>query len=240
MPRLRVMTLALAAILAAACGESAAVSPASGSPGVSAAPTSAPASGTAGASADPGGSSSLSPVPSLPSPNPTFGPSNVATPAPSSSGPDLSGVTDLRELLPDTLGGQVLTKSLFSGADFAATPGAVSDQMRALLRGLGRDVTDLGMAIASDPSATIDVTVTAFRVRGVQAQAFFEAYVPLIIEAFPGARVNETVLGSKSVFDVSLDGSGIGTTFLYPLDDVLFIVTGSNLDLVDEAFVLLP
>lgn len=239
-PRLRVMILALVAVVATACGESAAVSPAFSSPGVSVPPASAPASGAAGASADPGASLSFSPAPSPPSPSPSSGPSIAASPAPSGSGRDLSGVTDLRELLPHSLGGQALTKSLFTGADFAASPAAVSDQMRALLNGLGRDVTDLEMAVATDPTATIDVTVTAFRVRGVQAQSFFEAYLPLITEAFPSARVNETVFGSKTVFDVSLDGSGIGTTFLYPLDDVLFIVTGSNLELVDEAFVLLP
>ena len=65
-------------------------------------------------------------------------------------------------------------------------------------------------------------------------------YVPLIKASFPNAAVNETVLGSKSVYDVSLDGTSIGTTFLYPRDDVLFIVTGTDIELVDMAFAVLP
>ena len=42
------------------------------------------------------------------------------------------------------------------------------------------------------------------------------------------------------MYDVSLDGQTAGTTFLYPRDDVLFIVTGSDLELVNLAFAALP
>lgn len=240
MPRLRVMTLVLAGALAAACGDSAAVSPGAGSPAGSTSAASLPTSAGASASADPSGSLPRSPEPSRPSPGPTSGPSATASPAASGGGPDISGVTDLRALLPDILGGHALIKSLFTGTDFAASPGAISNEMRALLGGLGRDVTDLRMAVATDPSATIDVTVTAFRVRDVQARAFFEAYVPVIIEAFPGATVNETTFGSKTAYGISLDSKSSGTSSLYPLDDVLFVVTGSDVQLVGEAFGLLP
>jgi hypothetical protein len=133
-----------------------------------------------------------------------------------------------------------MTKVLYTGEDFEAFPASVSDQMRALLKGLDRAVVDLTMAVASDPTAAIDVTITAFRVREVQADAFFDAYVPLVTESFPNAAINETVLGGKTAWDVSLDGESVGTTFLYPRDDVLFIVTGSDLDLVDLAFASLP
>ena len=121
-----------------------------------------------------------------------------------------------------------------------AFPQSVSDQMRALLKGLGRDVKDLQMAVANDPTGAEDITLTAFRVHDIQAEDFFKVYVPLIQASFPNAAVNETVLGSKSVYDVSLDGTSIGTTFLYPRDDVLFIVTGTDLELVDMAFAVLP
>jgi hypothetical protein len=112
--------------------------------------------------------------------------------------------------------------------------------MRALLKGLGREVIDLQMAVANDPTGVEDITLTAFRVREIQADDFFKAYVPLIESSFPSATVNETVLGGKSVYDVSLDGTSVGTTFLYPRDDVLFIVTGTDTDLVDLAFAVLP
>jgi hypothetical protein len=143
-------------------------------------------------------------------------------------------------LLPDTIGEVTLAKSLTTGQDFLAFPQSVSDQMRALLKGLGRDVKDLTMAVANDPTGAEDITLTAFRVRGVQADAFFDVYVPLIKQSFPNAAVNETVLGGKSVYDVSLDGTSVGTTFLYPRDDVLFIVTGTDIELVDLAFAVLP
>ena len=138
------------------------------------------------------------------------------------------------------MGGHELTRTLFTGADFEAVPISVSDQMRALLRSLGREAKDLTMAVAAHPTNEIDMTITAFRVRDVQAEAFFDAYVPLIKESFPNAAINETVLGGRTVFDVSLDGSSVGTTFLYPRDDVLFIVTGTDLELVDQAFFALP
>ena len=133
-----------------------------------------------------------------------------------------------------------MTKVLYTGDDFEAFPASVSDQMRALLKGLDRAVVDLTMAVASDPTAAIDVTITAFRVREVQADAFFDAYVPLVTGSFPNAAINETVLGGKTAWDISLDGESVGTTFLYPRDDVLFIVTGTDLELVDLAFASLP
>jgi hypothetical protein len=156
------------------------------------------------------------------------------------SGEDLSGFEDLRQLLPDQVGGHQLTKTLFTGADFEAVPISVSDQMRALLKSLGREAKDLTMAVAAHPTNAIDMTITAFRVRDLQAEAFFDAYIPLITESFPNAVISETVLGGKRAFDVSLDGAGVGTTFLYPRDDVLFIVTGTDLELVDQAFLTLP
>ena len=96
------------------------------------------------------------------------------------------------------------------------------------------------MAVASDPTGGEDLTITAFRIRDIQAETFFKVYVPLIQAAFPNAAVNETVLGGKSAYDVSLDGTSVGTTFLYPRDDVLFIVTGTDIELLDMAFAVLP
>lgn len=138
------------------------------------------------------------------------------------------------------VGKVALTETLYTGDQFVEFPQSVSDQMRALLSGLGREPGDLAMAVASDPTGSTDLTITAFRVRDVQAETFFDAYTPLILEAFPSASINATELGGKTVYDVSLDGQTAGTTFLYPRDDVLFIVTGSDLELVNLAFAALP
>ena len=180
-------------------------------------------------------SAPASPAPSPATPRPT----PRGTPKPIATG-DLTNYDDLRELLPDTVGGVALAKTLTTGEDFEAFPQSVSDQMRALLKGLGRDVKDLQMAVANDPTGAEDITLTAFRVRGAQADSFLDVYMPLYKAAFPSAAVNETVLGGKTVFDVSIDGTGVGTTFFYPRDDVLFIVTGTDIELVDMAFAVLP
>ena len=219
------LVVLLVTAVAAACGQSTtathATSPASSAPSV--APSAVP-------------SSPPSVAPSTPA---SAAPSAAGSAGPVASG-DLSATEDLRAFLPGAVGGHTLVKTLFTGPEFEAFPASVSEQMRALLKGLGREPRDLTMAVASDPLAEIDVTITAFRVRDVQADVFFEAYVPLVKDSFPAATINETVLGSKTVFDVSLDGQSVGTTFLYPRDDVLFIVTGTDLDLVDEAFLALP
>lgn len=181
-------------------------------------------------------SAGVSSAPSPPAPTVTA----AGSPRPASTGDDLSGFTDLRQLIPDAVDGHALTKTLYTGDDFVAFPASVSDQMRALLQGLGRAVTDLTMAVATDPTSAIDVTITAFRVRDIQAEVFFDAYVPLVTSSFPNARIGRTVLGGKTTWDVSLDGQSPGTTFLYPRDDVLFIVTGADVELVAQVFAALP
>ena len=227
----------LAAAVAVACGQSttATIAP-------SVAPTatleaSSPPTPGASPSASVAASTS-SPAASAPSPPPTA--ASAGSQRPRASGEDLSGFTDLRQLIPDQVGGHALTKTLYTGADFEASPASVSDQMRALLSGLQREVADLTMAVGSDPTTGTDMTITAFRVRDVQADVFFEAYVPFVTGSFPNATINETVLGGKNAWDVSLDGQAPGTTFLYPRDDVLFIVTGTDVELVDLAFAALP
>jgi hypothetical protein len=206
---------------------------ASGAPSPGASVAESPIPTVAGSTGSPGASAGPSSAPATPRPTPR------GTPKPIASG-DLTDYDDLRDLVPDTVGGITLAKSLTTGEQFAAFPQSVSEQFRAMLKGLGRDVTDLQMAVANDPTGGEDITITAFRVRDVQADAFFKVYVPLIKASLPNAAVNETVLGGKTVFDVSLDGTSVGTTFLYPRDDVLFIVTGTDFELVDMAFAVLP
>jgi len=231
----------LAAVVAVACGQAttATIVPSVG-PAASWAGSGAPAASTAAAPTPPATSASPSTSVSSAPTSPAATGSSAGSPRATTAGEDLSGFTDLRQLIPDMVGAHALTKTLYTGDDFVAFPASVSDQMRALLKSLDREVTDLTMAVAADPTSAIDVTITAFRVRDIQADAFFDAYVPLVTGSFPSATINETVLGGKTAWDVSLDGQAAGTTFLYPRDDVLFIVTGTDLALVDLAFAALP
>ena len=140
--------------------------------------------------------------------------------------------------MPRTVGGVTLQVSEFGGAEFAAS-GAVPDQMKSLLTSIGREPKDLSVAIAYDPSTKEDLSITAFRIRDTAVGTFLTGYLPLLTEAYGNGSITRGTRAGKDIYTV-IAQSGTPPQVLVPRDDVLFVVTGSNGGLVEEALGLLP
>ena len=167
----------------------------------------------------------------------------VATDVPgASAGPgfsfDLSsfhGDEDLEGMIPDTLGGETLTVVSMTGDQFLGD-GTSSPELAKALQDLGKTTSDLSVAFAG----TSGVSVVAFRVKGVPADALFTAFKEAETE---GVTSESASYGGKSVTKL---GSSDGTTaFVYLKNDTMFVVGGSGTTvpsdaLLNEAFTKLP
>jgi hypothetical protein len=151
---------------------------------------------------------------------------------------DVESVTDLRKLLPDSVRGRKLDKTAYRGQDLVSSSGQGNDFMSLLLAGVNREPDDLRMAVAVDPSHRMDVSISALRIRGVDADRLFKAYVEAVKATYDGARVNETVLGGHTVHDLALTSQA--ATFIRPYGNVLFVVVTGDYELADEVFFSLP
>jgi len=188
-----------------------------------------------------GACSSTAPSPSVPA-------STAATPAPAASASaqapasaapsGAASALDLKGMLPAKVGDVGLTAVQFSGDQLDAT-GAVDSRLKGLLTTLGRSVTDLTMAIAADPTRKSDLSVTALAVRGVPMDSFMASYVPLLQQNYGNNAVSHTLRAGRPVY-VAQPPGGTAPQVLFPNNDVLFVVTGTDSKLVDQAVAALP
>ena len=149
-----------------------------------------------------------------------------STPSPSPN-TDVHQYPDLEARLPDEIDGQPLEKfSLKSDAE------ANSAKTLQVLARLGKTPADVQLARAS--ATGVDVTAAAMRIVGtdaIQAAVAFQA----VDEADPrsGAVYEPEVVAGKRVL-IRTSGSSVGFTYIYPVEDILFIYSG-NRALVEEA-----
>jgi len=139
---------------------------------------------------------------------------------------------DLEALLPDQIGGATTTKLSMAGDSFLMAGGAGSAGFTAILSQFGKSPSDLSVAAGS----TTDIQLFAFRVKGVDANQLFQAFVQKIGSA-QGDVVSDATVGGKSVKkSVSVAGD---VTYVYASGDVLFTLD-ADADvapaLVNEAF----
>jgi hypothetical protein len=164
-----------------------------------------------------------------------------ATEAPGASGlpgfsfalPSFTADTELESLFPDEIGGKSLQVLSMSGSDFMGSNPA-GNAIAPVLAGLGKQASDLSVAFGG----TEDIAVIAFRIKGVPAEQFLNAYT----QAAPaGAAITDASLGGKSVKKVVTPDSP-EATYLYLKNDVIWTVSGNNLTdaLLNEAFSKLP
>jgi hypothetical protein len=132
---------------------------------------------------------------------------------------------NLEARLPDVIGGQPLQKFSLLSDPSLQTPKTLE-----VLRRLGKTTDDLQLARAS--ATGVDVTVAAIRIIGADAIKAAVAFEQ-IDEGDPSATSTyqpATVAGKR----VLIRTTGTDVAYMYPLDDVIFVVSGSRA-LVEEA-----
>jgi hypothetical protein len=149
------------------------------------------------------------------------------TPKPSAAAdatPRPTGAThafpDLEARLPTHVGGQVLDT-----ASIKATPTTQDAKTLEVLRRLGREVSDLQLANADKEG--VNIHVGALRIVGADANAAAAAF-RAVDEADPRhlAKYTDRLVGQKLIITRTTADS---QEFIYPLDDILFVVTGDRL-----------
>ena len=146
--------------------------------------------------------------------------------------PSFTSDAELEAMFPTQLGGETLQILSMSGSDFMGS-GMSGNELAPILQQLGKTPADLSVAVGG----TTNISVIAFRIKGVPADQFLNAY---IAKAPQGATITDTSFGGKSVKKVvAADQDPI---YLYLHNDVIWTVGGSGLTdaLMNEAFSKLP
>lgn len=175
-----------------------------------------------------------------PSPAPSAAPSPLPSEAPA---PNLHGAPELEDRLPDTVANTTLSKYSLTGEDFyAGGTGTGRGQVDSLLGEVDAALGDVSVAQASDPGGHLVLQVGAFRIRGVAAERLLAAWVSSQQAAMRNQlRVSVTDVGGRHLtvlVDPSRDVGG--STYVYAVDDTIYLVLADDQALLVEALAGLP
>ena len=121
-----------------------------------------------------------------------------------------------------------------SGNDFLAFAGGTNNPLGPALQQLGKSPEDLSVAFGGTADGSI--TVFAFRIKGINADQFLNAYTG-VAGSSSGATITDANLGGKAVKKVV---TGPQTVYLYLHGDVIWTVTSASPTTLAEAFTKLP
>ncbi len=156
--------------------------------------------GTAATSAPTNGAVSQAPETEVPT---TEAPGSSELPGFSFALPSFTADTELESMFPKEIGGDTLQVLSMTGSDFLGTGGAGAAIAPALSK-LGKTPADLSVAFGG----TTKITVIAFRIKGVPADQFLNAYTQT---AASGASITDASFGGKSVKKVVTANSDTAT-----------------------------
>jgi len=146
--------------------------------------------------------------------------------------PSFVGDVDLESMLPSEIGGETLTVISMNGDEFLGD-GATSPEILAALDSLGRTTSDLSVAFGG----TTSIQVVAFRVKGADASALFDAFKAAQTDEYSSQTVS---LGGKTVVKITpADGD---VAYIYTKGDTMFVLGGEDAtdSILNEAFSKLP
>lgn len=151
--------------------------------------------------------------------------------------PSLTADTELEAMFPDSIGGEHVTVISSSGSDFLGS-GAAGNTFSPVLAQLGKSPADLSVAFGG----TSTLLVGAFRLKGVPADQFLNAYVNQA--QTEQATITDASFAGKSVKKIAVTGAG-DVSYIYLHGDVVWTISGSgsgepSADLLNEAFSKLP
>lgn len=177
-------------------------------------------------------------------PSPSFGQSQTEMPvsAPPSAAPTEAGTRHadpaLEALLPSTLGGVSLVVESQHGTDLSNQ----SEALDAMLKDLGRALTDFTLASAYSPAGDIEAQVGAWRVSGVTPDALMPAFVDTVqASSATKLTVTELTIGGHDITQIGAPGQlAQGPLYAYPKDDMVLFVQTPDPKLADEALAKMP
>ena len=140
---------------------------------------------------------------------------------------------ELEGLLPDQIAGETVGKSSVGGEALVAGPGG--DAYQRVLTALDKKPSDLSAAIGS----TEEVLLLAFRIKGVEADAFFDAYLEAAAAEPDAQPTDVTVAGKPAKRFIDATGQ---TLYVYFVDGASITVSQSQPDtaILTEIFEKLP
>ena len=148
--------------------------------------------------------------------------------------PSFTSDAELEAMFPKDLGGQPITVLSMAGSDFLGT-GMAGAQIGPALQQMGKSPSDLSVAVGG----TTAISVIAFRIKGVPADQFLNAYTAAA-GGTAGSTITDASFGGKAVKKVVTSGSG--SVYLYLKGDIIWTVGGNAPTdaLLTEAFSKLP
>lgn len=188
-----------------------------------------------------GGSSTASPTPAAATAppatttpvtaEPTEAPSETEAPTETSlPGGQLNG---LAALLPEEAAGVKFERVGYDGDQlgvFGAATGLNSEELDPILKANGKTISDVNFAIATSADGSAGM-IYAIQIEGVKA-ATFAAAMSMDTTSMP-----KSTLGGKEVYGESGGGFGV---YVYPKDDILFIVMLTDEKVATSIFEQLP
>jgi hypothetical protein len=180
------------------------------------------------------GGSSASPSPTTAAtqaPAPTQGPASTDAGF-SFALPSFQGDADLEAMLPKEIGGETLTVISMTGDEFLGD-GTISPEISDALDALGKTTSDLSVAFGG----TSTIQVVAFRVKGADAGALFNAFKAAQTDEYTTENVT---LGGKNVVKVTPSTGDV--SYIYTKGDTMFVLGGTDVTdaILNEAFSKLP
>jgi len=169
----------------------------------------------------------------------TEAPESEETPEPQSEATLEPGAGDLDAVLPDEVGGITIEYESSSGAEVMGSEGMTPEAQEFFDR-VGADVSDLSSAFGFglDAEAGTGISIIAFRVAGADEGRLRDEFRSTI-EDDETQTVTEEQVAGKSVLALSTEG-GDASGYVYVKGDIVFIVGGSPMSLVEEALSELP
>jgi hypothetical protein len=161
------------------------------------------------------------PTPPGPTPAPPTEPFPTDLELPSFALPSFVGDAELEAMFPDDVGGQPVVVRSMAGTELPAS--GMGTQLQAVLDALGKEPADLSVAFG----AVGNVTIIAFRVKGVAASAIFPALVTAYQQEI-SPNTSEVTIADKQVTKFTPLAPGGDVTYVYLAGDTVFTVGGTD------------
>lgn len=150
------------------------------------------------------------------------------------------GAGDLAGILPTEVGGLTIEYESASGEAVMGSDAAGPEAL-AFFEATGADVSDLSSATGGGSDETLEnvISITALRVAGVDEGRLRDAFRATLESGDDPQVVTESNVAGKNVLAYGTADSE-PTGFVYVKGDILFVVNGSPLSLLEEALSKFP
>ncbi len=183
----------------------------------------------AGATPPPPASAATSPAPSADgsaAPSTSAGAAQSAEPS--------APAPELEALLPESVDGTTLTRDSAVGADVLGTDAGVRS-LSASLRSLGADPADLHIAEAYDPSGTLDLSILAFGIEGVDGAKLKSSVLTGWLSANdPGVKTSTVTLSGHEATAVDYGDEG-AVSYVVVSDAAVVVIASADKSLATKA-----